>query len=513
MKILFLTVLSFAVVGITANDRCPNEETYECPVCDGSKTVQVKDCLSCDGYLQTDMKHNRCIDRRLFNLDDDTYRYLWHDIFGGVIWLVMSGIAIACGLGGGAIYVPLGMILLQFAPKPASGVSQASIFGATLAGLILNASSRHPHQKIRHDAGRSPRSGTDADAEPLVFQVEFVNEEEEKAYLEAGGTFYTRPIINFDMTLFMAPMLTAGAVLGVLVQKILPDWLYLLSCSLFLAFITDRTYRKYFEVTKADKKQKSAENNEGTFIDEPLPKGSDIVDEEQETNLVHNTASGEDHDLAKRKAYLSLDMRQFPAEKIAFLVVVWMGILITTLIKGGRGVSLFLTVQCDSPWYPVLVVSEFLWLSLFAIYFGMKLVRDQADRIAVQYPFLPHDPVWNYQSLRFYCVAILSAGFVAGLSGLGGMVLGPVMMIKGIQPQVSSATNPIMVVITGSWWQSLCDNRSDAMGYALFFLTCFAGALVRVRLMLTLNVLDRPTFQFLLWSASLHLQLWAVYQL
>jgi uncharacterized membrane protein YfcA len=121
-------------------------------------------------------------------------------------------------VGGGGVYVPLGILLFQFAPKQASGLSQASIFGAGLAGLLLNGRIRHPVETIRHDAGIPEQD------RPLAKQKRLSKPEEEE-YLANGGKFYTRPVINYDMALFMSPMQMAGAVLGLIVQRVLPNWL------------------------------------------------------------------------------------------------------------------------------------------------------------------------------------------------------------------------------------------------------------------------------------------------
>ena len=63
------------------------------------------------------------------------------------------------------------------------------------------------------------------------------------------------------------------------------------------------------------------------------------------------------------------------------------------------------------------------------MYFGRSLVKQRKLRVAVNYPYLPDDPVWDIKSLRFYGGFTFIAGVVAGLIGIGGgMVLGPLMV-------------------------------------------------------------------------------------
>lgn len=90
-----------------SSNQCGSGRVYSCPNCGG---IEVENCLDCDGYLSTDDSHSICFDRRLFRAKntektdhDDHYHYLWNDIVAAVVWLFMSGIATACGVGGGGM--------------------------------------------------------------------------------------------------------------------------------------------------------------------------------------------------------------------------------------------------------------------------------------------------------------------------------------------------------------------------------------------------------------------------
>ena len=149
--------------------------------------LYVDDChKDCDGLIpDTDAK--KCIKRSVFSES-----HLPHDIAAVVIWFLGAGLSMSAGVGGGGIYVPLGLILLRFGAKAATGLSQASIFGASLGGLYLNVKNRHP--------------------------------------------LANRPVIDLDMALFLAPMEMAGAVVGVIVQKLLPDWAVILIMAVVLGY-------------------------------------------------------------------------------------------------------------------------------------------------------------------------------------------------------------------------------------------------------------------------------------
>jgi len=494
----------------------------------------VSDCFSCDGYMSSDEEHNICIDRRLFqpvNTDpnnyDDHYHYLWNDLVGAIVWFLTAGISIACGVGGGGIYVPLGIMIFKFAPKQSSGFSQASIFGAALAGLIINSRSHHPVTNIRHDAGHPDKSGR-----PLAKQAD-ISKTQQEEYVANGGKLYTRPMVNYDMALFMSPMQMAGAVLGVMVQKVLPNWLYLLTAGVVLAYISYKTYKKWYasrqveqqkkraatEQERLEKEQQEANQQTPASMEEEKPaiNGHDNEDNQtgasmEESGSLHDTNDGQqaavstldkvklleeginnpqpqictidddNHKLELRKQYLEKDMRQYPMEKIGALFLLWIGLFVLTLFLGGKGVESIVGITCDSPWYYVVIAIQFMWLFCFAAYFGHQLLNDQRVRMKVDYPYLgEEDPVWDAPSIRFYGVFCFISGVVAALIGIGGgMVLGPLMLIMGVDPQVSTSTNSTMIVITSSSIAIMfVTSGLVPWGYALFyFCVTFVGAFI-----------------------------------
>mmetsp|Transcript_18538 Transcript_18538/g.27493 ORF Transcript_18538/g.27493 Transcript_18538/m.27493 type:complete len:575 (-) Transcript_18538:113-1837(-) len=496
--LLFFAVLFlFLAHAAGSGGTCSTGINYTCPNCGG---YQVEDCLNCDGYFSTDQDHEICFNRRLFQPNnvnptdyDNHYHYLWNDIVAAFVWFIMAGVATACGVGGGGIYVPLGILLLQFSPKQASGLSQASIFGASLGGLLLNSRDRHPEDKIRSD------SGVVSSEKELLLQKKNTPEED-KAYEDAGNVFYTRPLIDFDMALFLSPMEMAGAVLGVLIQKMLPNWLYLTIAGIVLSFTAYKTFKKFLQARKKEKRQEgqadasvgvevSAEKD--VELEENVENGSGPSDKSEQEKIKSDTGKEtleEEHvkqldeeQLNLRKDYLKEDMRQYPKEKILALIVLWIGLFLLTLFKGGKGVKSLVGINCTSPWYGVLIALQFLWMFGFAIFFGLRIVKKQATRLQVKYPYLPDDPVWNPKSLRFYGIFTFIAGIVAGLIGIGGgMVLGPLMLVMGIHPRVSSATTATMIVLTSSSVAVIfVTSGLVPWSYAVFyFFICLIGAII-----------------------------------
>ena len=399
-----------------------------------------------------------------------------------------AGIATACGVGGGGIYVPLGIILLRFSSKPSSGLSQASIFGASLGGLILNLRNKHPDEKVRDTMGKRNKD----------FKTKTEQDEDEKMYLSGNEQrFYTRPLIDYDMALFLAPLEMAGAVMGVIVQKLMPNWLFLSLAGVILGITSFKTYMK-FKTSYEQERQNRHENEKkgeldsvsthdikvDIFVDQ-LDVASNFADNKVELSDrgVESNHVPEDtsEKLARRRTLLIEDERQYPSEKIAALIILWIGLALITFLKGGKGVESLVHITCKSPWYAVLTACQFLWLLSFALIFGMKLVRRHDVKVENNYPFHENDVLWDRGKLKFYASFTFIAGIVAGLIGIGGgMVLGPLMLVMDVHPRVSSATTATMIVLTSSSVAIMfVTSGLVPWEYAVFFFCiCFCGAYI-----------------------------------
>jgi hypothetical protein len=124
---------------------------------------------------------------------------------------------------------------------------------------------------------------------------------------------------------------------------------------------------------------------------------------------------------------------------------------------------------------------QFLWTFGFALFFAIKLMRETTEKKSVGYPFHSQDVLWDFSKTRFYAFFTFVAGIVAGLIGIGGgMVLGPLMLVMGIYPRVSTATTATMIVLTSSGVaiSFVTSGLVPPEYFATFFCTCFVGALV-----------------------------------
>jgi uncharacterized membrane protein YfcA len=295
--------------------------------------------------------------------------------------------------------------------------SSVSVQSLTLAcsnsGLFLNSQDKFPD--VTTDApGVRDKYGRPYKAESKAFTGSSTSKE------------YTRPLIDYNMALYLAPMELMGSILGVIIQTLLPNWLYLMLAGIVLSYTAYRTFGKY--KTVREKELQVVKEAEQESVEEDS--GSEVFSEDYEAGKKTNGAStlvpsplvdeeGEGDGILRRQ-YLEEDMRQFPRDKIATLIVLWIGLFILTLFRGGKGVDSLIGITCESPWYAVLIVVQYLWCGTFAAVGGMKLLSEQKKRVAVRYPYQTYDVVWNTKALGMFGGGTFFAGVIAGLIGIGG---------------------------------------------------------------------------------------------
>eukprot|EP00922_Rhytidocystis_sp_ex-Travisia-forbesii_P013579 GHVS01020325.1.p1 GENE.GHVS01020325.1~~GHVS01020325.1.p1 ORF type:complete len:752 (+),score=120.61 GHVS01020325.1:79-2256(+) len=118
------------------------------------------------------------------------------DALGVVLIAFACAVSITVGMGGGGIFVPILILVMGFTAHTATALSQSLMVGGALAALLLNSLSRHP-------------------------------------------TNWDRPLIDVDKVLLLGPMMTAGALLGVQINKMICVVLIVL---LMLAVLSLSTY-------------------------------------------------------------------------------------------------------------------------------------------------------------------------------------------------------------------------------------------------------------------------------
>lgn len=400
---------------------------YQCP----TNNELVEDCNSeCKDFKVLDVDDKKCIERQIFSRN-----FVGYDIGGVGIWFVGAGFAVSAGVGGGGIFRPLGELLLRFDQQTATALSHVSIFGASSAGLLLNAFSRHPA----------------AD----------------------------RPLIDFDMVLFLAPMEMAGAILGYIVLSMIPTWLVVILMVVVLGYTGFRTLQKGMDTWKKDKERRQ---DKGVDLSEVIPEPK-----EKESPETSDDDSRTAPPEKRRRKFHSVDTwlrkdASRPLKKVGYLAAMWLILLLFTLLRGGKGgKSIVPGWEFCGPEYWILTASSFVFLFGFSLIMGWRAVSKSTRKLAVSFPSVEGDVFWTAKSIVGYASCTFVAGILAGMIGIGGgMVLGPLMLRLGVLAQVSTASTGTMIVLTSSSVAAIAIVQGNLpWSYVLtFFLVSFCGALI-----------------------------------
>ena len=108
----------------------------------------------------------------------------------GFLWVANMG-----GVGGGGIFVPIGIAFFKFDPKNAIALSNFSIFLSSAMRYLINADQPHP--------------------------------------LKKGKGL----LVDYNMAVIMLPLIISGVSFGVILNMIMPDFIISLSFVLLLSYL------------------------------------------------------------------------------------------------------------------------------------------------------------------------------------------------------------------------------------------------------------------------------------
>jgi len=330
--------------------------------------------------------------------------YVAVDIVALFIWFFGSGIWIAAGVGGGSIWGPLGFLLLRYDVLPSTGLSQWAIFGSAVAGFVLNIGATHP--------------------------------------------LGDRPLIDFQFVLFMGPLLTTGALTGLLIQEMIPPWMVLLLMVLVLSGLSLRIGFMAHKRRRIDEEVNRKMKDKGD---------EDSIDDEKE---------GKDMKCGSGARFTRLFWKS-----IGFVVVIWLGRLLFLFMQGTKHLHSFIPTlaYCSAPYW-IVYVCGIAWLLSWSIFMGYRFSEES---LTIEVP-----------STRKLCIVGLkcfASGIISAIIGVGGgAFIGPILLQLGVVPLASSATTSMMVLFSSSVIAIVTLVSSTIMwDVALsFWLAAFIGSLL-----------------------------------
>lgn len=140
-----------------------------------------------------------------------------------------------------------------------------------------------------------------------------------------------------------------------------------------------------------------------------------------------------------------------PYSDLTVLLMIWCGLFLFTLLKGGHGTPSIAGIECGSTTYALLTAFSFVFFIMSTAYFGRKIVHQHTLMRNTGFEYVSGDVVWTTAAALRYPALCMFAGIAAGLLGIGGgMVKGPLLLEMGVLPQVAAATSALMILFTSS---------------------------------------------------------------
>ncbi|OUZ99964.1 Transmembrane protein TauE like [Macleaya cordata] len=300
-------------------------------------------------------------------------KFGWRIIVGSIIGFIGAAFGSVGGVGGGGIYVPMLTLIIGFDAKTSVPISKCMIMGAALSTVYYNLKRRHP----THDM----------------------------------------PIIDYNLTLLVQPMLMLGISIGVILSEIFANWM--VTILLIVLFLGTSTM-SFFKGIETWKKE-TILKKEGELEGNPLPSGPSNGSTEKKTKTVVPI------------------LQNVHWKELGLLIFVWVAFLVLQIFKNKNPTCSISYWVLSSMQIPVSVGVTL--YEAVGLYNGKKAIASMGEA----------GTDWKVHQLIFYCFVGVLAGVVGGLLGMGGgFILGPLFLELGIPPQVSSATATFAMTFSSS---------------------------------------------------------------
>ncbi|EAX96765.1 hypothetical protein TVAG_288660 [Trichomonas vaginalis G3] len=201
---MFLLLVGLGISALPIGHTCKNASlAHDCGdylICNSSGK-----CDACVINKSQCMKHFYCRESKRLGSNICNYEPLTHKwdtrLIIGIICVFIAGIFVSgAGIGGGGLFVPIMMLLVNFPTSYAIPTSKAIIFGGSLAVTLFNLNKRHP--------------------------------------------YYERPLINYNVAAMIEPISWLGTVIGVIFNSIIPEWLLYSVQFVLLTYTAWNTFKK-----------------------------------------------------------------------------------------------------------------------------------------------------------------------------------------------------------------------------------------------------------------------------
>ncbi|GFP79086.1 hypothetical protein PHJA_000052100 [Phtheirospermum japonicum] len=274
-----------------------------------------------------------------------------------------------------------------------------------------------------------------------------------------------KPLIDFEIALLSEPCMLLGVSCGVICNLMFPEWLITIFFAFFLAFCTFKTCRSGVLFWKLE--SEGMRRTHGGCL-RMVESGEEGCGESNKVPLLWSGAVGE-------------GKVGIPWMKVGMLVVIWLSFFVLYLLRGNRYGQGIVNIEACGTGYWII---SFIQIPL-AIIFTAWMLRGRktlSNTVATQQENVGEPK--SHESLLFPVMALF-AGILGGIFGIGGgMLISPLLLQIGIEPEVTAATCSFMVLFssTMSAIQYLLLGMENIYGPLTFAAICFVASLVGLTL-------------------------------
>ena len=244
-----------------------------------------------------------------------------------------------------------------------------------------------------------------------------------------------RPIIDFDSVLIFQPAIFIGIEVGFITMEILPEGVKILVFSFMLATLT------FFTFNKAMTRYRLEAKTEQLIVSERKSSLELVVDKAEECKEEKKKVAEVSKERPKYEGVY------FPVHK--FVVNMFSFVLLTTthmILGSSKSASIIGIPTCSTSYWAVLTIYFTALVGL--LIYSYSLVRSEREaNKALGMKFLPSEFEWTRELIINVGLLAVLAGFFSSSYGVGGgLILNMVLIFKGVNPEVVTATTMLSIV-------------------------------------------------------------------
>lgn len=141
-------------------------------------------------------------------------------------------------------------------------------------------------------------------------------------------------------------------------------------------------------------------------------------------------------------------IERFPFGMILLIYILF---ILSAFIQGGKGFDSIAGIErCSALYWVYISIFTVLMIGI-NVRSGFYCEKHTRYRREIGYDFDEQDIQWSSRKVVFISVGGFVTGVLSGMLGLGGgSIMGPILLMLNVRPEVTAATAPLMVFFTSS---------------------------------------------------------------